>query len=86
MNLMVKNLIYYAYHPRCQKAGGVFVIDTDAEPDAEKPFHACHVIFTAEGENKSRRYAYWTAKILVEEQVLKGKLPKKVFIARCTFE
>ena len=76
------HLIYYAYHPRCQKAGGVLVIDTDAEPDPEKPFHACRVVYTAEGENKSKRYAYWVAKILVAEQTLNGKLPAKVFMAK----
>ena len=77
-----KNLIYYAYHPRCQKAGGVLVINTDAEPNAEKPFHTCHVVFTAEGENKSRRYAYITAKKLVAEQSLNGKLPTRILITK----
>ena len=77
-----KNLIYYAYHPRCQKAGGVIVIDTDAEPDPEKPFHACHVVYTAEGENKSRRYAYIAARMLVEEMTVNDKLPTRIFVAK----
>ena len=75
-------MIYYAYQPRCEKQGGVLVIDTDAEPDAEKPFHACHVVYTSEGENKSRRYAYITAKMLMEEQLLNGKLPIRIFMAK----
>lgn len=79
-----KNLIYYAYHPRCQKAGGVLVIDTDTEPDAENPFHTCHVVYMAEGEHKPRRYAYITAKMLVKEQKLNGKLPTRVFMAKRT--
>ncbi len=77
-----KNLIYYAYHPRCKKQGGVLVIDTDAEPDVEKPFHSCRVVFTAEGENKSRHYAYLVAKMLVEEQTVNGKLPTRAFMAK----
>jgi len=77
-----KNLIYYAYHPRCQKAGGVIVFDTNAEPNTDKPFHTCHVIYTAEGETKSRHYAYIVAKMIVGEQFLHGKLPIKIFVAR----
>ena len=81
-------MIYYAYHPYCQKAGGVLVIDTDTdtEPDAENPFHNCRVVFTAEGENKSRRYAYLAAKVLVKEQFLNYKLPTKIFVAKYTFK
>ena len=79
-----KNLIYYAYHPRCQKAGGVLVIDTNAELDFEEPFQTCRVVFTAEGENKSRRYAYIVAKMMVEEQLLNDKLPVRVFMAKHT--
>lgn len=76
-----KNLIYYAYHPRCEKAGGVIVVDTNAEPDTEKPFHTCHVIYTAEGDSESRHYAYITAKMLVEELVLSGKFLTRIFTA-----
>jgi len=79
-----KNLIYYAYHPRRQKAGGVLVIDTDAEPNPEKCSYACYVIFTAEGANKSRRYAYSAAKLLVEEQFFSDNLPTRVFAAKFT--
>ncbi len=77
-----KNLIYYAYHPRCQKQGGVLVIDISAEPDFEEPFQTCRVVFTAEGEKKSRRYAYIAAKMLVEEQTVNGKLPTRAFMAK----
>ena len=65
-----------------KKAGGVLVIDTSAEPDAKKTFHICRVVFTAEGENQSRRYAYIAAKMLVEEQTLNGKLPIRIFMAK----
>ena len=81
-----KNLIYYAYHPRCEKQSGVIVIDTEAELDAEKPFHTCHVVYMAEGEKKSRRYTYITAKMLLEEQALNGKLPQRIFVAKYTFK
>lgn len=77
-----KNLIYYAYHPRCEKQGGVIVINTDTEPDPEKPFPACRIVYTAEGENKSKRYAYITAKMLVGEQTINSKFPTRIFVAR----
>lgn len=80
-----KNLIYFAYHPHCDKQGDVLVIDTDAELDAEKPFHSCHVVFTAEGDtSKSKHYTRLSAKALLREQSLGGKLPTRIFVAKRT--
>ena len=77
-----KNLIYYAYHPRCQKAGGVLVIDTSAAPDTAKPFHTCHVVYTAEGDTESRRYSYIATRMLAEELTVNDKLPTRIFFAK----
>ena len=76
-----KNLIYYAYYPRCEKEGGVIVIDTDAE----KSSRAFRVIYTAEGDtSKSKHYARLSAKALLKEQSLGGKLPTRIFVAKHT--